>query len=224
MGIPKLSLELAPGSCLGSIALKQMLASTQFDTVTAIVRKSDSLNWIPETGWESERNVKLRIVPCEDAALGMSYSLKEGLRAALLESPQAIVIVLADQPFITTELLDNLVAAYRDRPDLDFVACDGAPIAMPPALFAPSMFDALSGLEGDMGARKLLASPTYLGALVPVTSNVVFTDIDTPIDLKDARRLLDRMQLIREGGDGIETSSFGGNEPNMQAIRYGYGE
>ncbi|MCD9023317.1 nucleotidyltransferase family protein [Cohnella silvisoli] len=219
MGIPKLSLELVPGSFLGSIALKRMLASKQIDTVTAVVRKSDTLNWIPEKEWGTNGSGKLRIARCEDAALGMSYSLREGLRATLSESPQAIMIVLADQPFITSELLDNLVAVYRDRPDLDFVACVGANAAMPPVLFAPSMFDAISRLEGDRGARKLLASPAYRGSLVPVKSDLVFTDIDTPLELTIARNSWMTAKSEREGGDGDDNIGFGGNESNMQEVR-----
>jgi molybdenum cofactor cytidylyltransferase len=220
MRIPKLSLELVPGSCLGSIALSPMLASRQMDTVTAVVRNSDSLNWIPNTEREAKRSGKLRIVRCGDAALGMSYSLREGLRAAQSsESPHAIMIVLADQPFITSELLDNLVSVFRDRPDSDFVACAGALTAMPPVLFAPSMFDALSRLEGDEGARKLLASPAYRGVLVPVNSELVFTDIDTPFELMNARNLWMHTQSGLEGGDRDENIGFGGNASNMQAIR-----
>jgi molybdenum cofactor cytidylyltransferase len=220
MRIPKLSLELVPGSCLGSIALGQMLASKQIDTVTAVVRNSDSLNWIPHTEREVEMSGKLRITRCGDAALGMSYSLREGLRAVQSESPHAIMIVLADQPFITSELLDNLVSVFRDRPESDFVACAGAHNAMPPVLFAPSMFDALSRLEGDEGARKLLVSPAYRGVLVSVNSELVFTDIDTPFEFRDARNIwMKNTPSGQGGGDGDENIGFGGNASNMQTIR-----
>jgi molybdenum cofactor cytidylyltransferase len=196
-----------------------MLASKQMDTVTAVVRNSDSLNWIPLSERDAKRSGKLRIARCGDAALGMSYSLREGLRAVQSESPHAIMIVLADQPFITSELLDNLVSVFRDRPESDFVACAGAHTAMPPVLFAPSMFDALSRLEGDEGARKLLVSPAYRGVLIPVNSELVFTDIDTPFELMDARNMWMNTQSGRVGGDGDENIGFGGNASNMQAIR-----
>jgi molybdenum cofactor cytidylyltransferase len=191
--MPKLSLELAPGRRLGMIALAEMLACECIESITAVVRKSDKLQWIPELERHAllKRNTRLRVVPCEDAVLGMSYTLREGLKAALSESPQAIMIVLADQPFITADILNNLASVYRDRPELDYVACSSGPTAaaMPPALFASSMYDALSRLEGDMGARKLLASPAYRGVLVKVPSENVFMDIDTPFELKNARKL-----------------------------------
>jgi molybdenum cofactor cytidylyltransferase len=81
------------------------------------------------------------------------------------------------------------------------------------------MFEAISRLEGDMGARKLLASPVYQGVLVPVKSELVFTDIDTPFELMDARNLWTNTQSKQEGGDGDENIGFGGNASNKQAIR-----
>lgn len=188
MGVPKLSLELAPGNRLGAVALMEMLANPQLEGVSVVVRHSDSLHWIPlsEEGGPHQR--KLRVVPCRQASQGMSYSLREGLKDALSLDPQAIIVVLADQPFITSELLDSLIAAYLKQPDLDYVACAKHRLAMPPVLFAASMFDALGRLEGDSGARKLLASEAYRGALISVASPFVFTDVDTPFELKEARR------------------------------------
>lgn len=218
MTVPKLTLELAPGSCLGEIALTEMLANQQLDTISVVVRENDGLKWIPR----SERarrggGAELRILPCKQAALGMSYSLREGLTDALSLEPGAIMIVLADQPFITSDLLDSLISAYRAQPDLDYVACTGDRMAMPPALFAPSMFDALGELEGDAGARKLLASTDYRGLLVPVSSSDVFADVDTPSDLKEARRYWNDRN--RKGGCADETDGNRGNAPDMQAIR-----
>ncbi len=219
MGVPKLSLELAPGSSLGSFALTEMLASPRIDSVSVVVRKSDSLKWIRDAQRMDGTGANLRIITCEHAALGMSYSLREGLRDALSVNPQAIIVVLADQPFITSRLLDRLAAAFFEQPEMDYVACAGENIALPPALFAPSMFGALSRLEGDGGARKLLASPEYRGALVPATSADVFTDIDTPNELKNARQYW--RSLSRRGGCGDEPNGFDGDAADLQAIRTG---
>ncbi len=218
MAVPKLSLELAPGNRLGTFAISAMIGSDLFDSIVVVVREQDGLQWVPEpSDGENGNKAEIRIVPCAQASLGMSYSLREGLREALALQPDAIMIVLADQPFISSELLGSLVAAYKAEPELDFVACAGLPIAMPPALFAPSMYSALSGLEGDAGARKLLASPAYRGVLVEVASEKMFTDIDTPFDLKEARRHW--LESKEKGGHADESDGFGGNEPNMQAIR-----
>jgi molybdenum cofactor cytidylyltransferase len=222
MKVPKLSLELAPGSRLGSIALNEMIGCDRLDSITVVVREKDELNWVPrESEHAGTKNAKLRIVSCPRAADGMSYSLREGLRDALSQKPDAILIVLADQPFISSDLLDRLVAAYVSEPDLDFVACAGEAIGKPPALFAYSMFLGLSRLEGDMGARKLLASPDYRGKLVQVASDLVFADIDTPFDLKEAR--CHWIDSRTKGGDGDgerdETNGVGGNAPNLQTIR-----
>ncbi|RED65979.1 nucleotidyltransferase family protein [Cohnella lupini] len=219
MAVPKLSLELAPGSRLGTLAISEMIGSDLFDSIIVVVREQDGLLWIPEPSRRSngEAEAEIRIVPCAEASRGMSFSLREGLKEALALQPDAVMIVLADQPFITSRLLSSLIASYKNEPDSDFVACAGRSNAMPPVLFSPSMFSALSGLEGDAGARKLLASPAYRGVLVEVASETMFTDVDTPFDLQEARRHWSETK--GKGGHSDESDDFGGNEPNMQAIR-----
>lgn len=195
MTVPKLSLELAPGKRLGAIALMAMLACNSLDSVTVIVRDNDRLRWLPGPEESKDRETKLRIVACSQASSGMSYSIREGLQSALRADPQAIMVALADQPFITTDLLDRMADVYRGDPTLDYVACSNGSIAMPPVLFAPSMFEALSRLEGDAGARKLIASSEYRGKRVEAESDFAFADVDTPSDLEEARRQwLDRIQ------------------------------
>src|SRR3954469_5469693 len=90
MGVPKLSLELAPGNRMGSIALKEMMANDGIHSVFAVVRPCDARQWasISEYG-EEGRESKLRLVACEDAARGMSHSLRAGLQAALATRPDA---------------------------------------------------------------------------------------------------------------------------------------
>lgn len=188
MTVPKLSLELAPGKRLGAIALMEMMACTYLDSVAVVVRDNDELRWMPGPEELNERTSKLKVVTCSQAPLGMSYSIREGLQAVLPSDPQAIIVVLADQPFITAKLLDRLANAYAENRTLDYVACACGPISMPPALFAPSTFNALDRLHGDAGARKLFVSSDYQGERVEVDSDYTFADVDSPSDLERARR------------------------------------
>jgi molybdenum cofactor cytidylyltransferase len=118
---------------------------------------------------------------CADAGLGMGHSLAFGV-AALVQSdpPSAIVVALADMPFVRRPTYDRLIAA-----------CDGdAAIVAPvfrgerghPVVFGRAHFAALQGLGGDRGAQALLRGHPV--TLVEVDDPGVVRDIDTPADLE----------------------------------------
>ncbi len=116
---------------------------------------------------------------------GMASSLRIAAAAAERAGARALLILLADVPFVTAEHLARLVETFRDdqsRPVFS-AAPDGA--AQPPALFPASMFPLLQTLEGDKGARALAVE----AALVQTGADILL-DIDTPDDLARAQSLL----------------------------------
>jgi molybdenum cofactor cytidylyltransferase len=107
----------------------------------------------------------------------MSASLAAGMATARVCDPAAVMLVLADMPFVTGAHLEALVRGF----DGDRVASsDGAEI-MPPAIFGQGWFARLSALSGDKGARELLSGARAI--LAPAGS---LADIDTPADLRTA--------------------------------------
>jgi molybdenum cofactor cytidylyltransferase len=84
---------------------------------------------------------------------GQGTSLVTGVRAAI--DSDAIVIVLVDQPTVTTAAIDRVIGAWRDS---------GAPIVMAtygvhhshPVLFDKRVFTELLELTGDEGARSVI--------------------------------------------------------------------
>src|SRR5688500_4509610 len=94
---------------------------------------------------------------------GMASSIRAGI-AALPAEVEAVVITLGDQPLIDGDVIRRVVATWRGAP-----APRGAVVAAyedgrgHPSLFGAALFPALLALEGDRGARELLAS---LGAMV----------------------------------------------------------
>lgn len=115
------------------------------------------------------------------AAQGMATSLKVAARAAQERGVDALLILLADMPFVSAVHLRALLEqteAHPTRPIFS-VAPDG--VAQPPALFPASFFDALASLEGDKGARSLSAEAVVVGC--PADQ---FFDIDTLDDLAKA--------------------------------------
>jgi CTP:molybdopterin cytidylyltransferase MocA len=93
------------------------------------------------------------VVICEDWAQGQGFSLRAGV-AALADTADAVVITLGDQPFITPQVI---TAALEQLEGFDAVRAvyDGAPGH--PVVLGPRVLAAVGELEGDAGARELLA-------------------------------------------------------------------
>jgi molybdenum cofactor cytidylyltransferase len=123
---------------------------------------------------------------------GMASSIRAGLTAVLAEAPKAggIVVMLADQPQLTTEHLARLVAAQRTS-GRDIVASDYGDHLGPPAYFGRRHFPALQQLHGDVGARALFANLDPLPVPMPQD---VSADLDTP---EDYSRLLESPRVKR---------------------------
>ena len=119
-------------------------------------------------------------VTVKDAALGMASSLKAGLAAIPAEAP--VLLLLADLPEITASDLLMMLAEWRKTPDLILrgTAADGTPGH--PVCFPAWCRPALDGLQGDGGARSVLATYADRLRLVPLPARHATTDLDTPED------------------------------------------
>lgn len=110
---------------------------------------------------------------------GMGSSIRAGM-AALPGAAEAVLILLADQPAVSTEDLRRLVSAWRRQPSLIVAALHGTTTGAP-AIFPRWCFAELSSLRGDLGARTLLRR--YVDRVVRVPMPSAAIDIDTPEDL-----------------------------------------
>ena len=125
------------------------------------------------------------IVVNEAWANGLSTSVRVGIRS-LRPEIQAALIVLADQPALTPELLETLVVRYR---------ATGAPIVVPffqgrrgnPVLFDRTLFPELLAVEGDQGGRALLGRYGQQMERVDVNDAAVTMDVDTRQDYESVR-------------------------------------
>ena len=113
----------------------------------------------------------------ESWARGLSDSLKTGLDA-LRPEIQATLIVLADQPGLTTDLLQSLAARYQ---------ATRARVVAPyyqghrgnPVLFDRVLFQELRAVEGDRGGRDILERHRDWVERVDVDTPAVLLDVDT---------------------------------------------
>jgi len=108
----------------------------------------------------------------------LSHSLATGVRAvAALPDVSAILICLADMPFVTSQHIQRLLDAHDGGPTSIIASSDGG-TSMPPALFGRTHFEALMSLEGDAGARALLTMAKLVHA-----DSAILKDIDRIEDL-----------------------------------------
>jgi molybdenum cofactor cytidylyltransferase len=118
---------------------------------------------------------------------GMASSIRAGI-AALPAEADAVVITLGDQPLIDGDVIRRVVATWRASP-----APRSAVVAAyedgrgHPVLFDAALFPALLALEGDRGARELLASLGEAAIVVGVPGGRP-ADVDTPEALASLAR------------------------------------
>jgi molybdenum cofactor cytidylyltransferase len=142
------------------------------------------------TGFDASRigaalsDLKVTIVDNSDFEAGLSSSLKAGL-IALSPDVDGALILLGDMPAVDTGVLDTLVEAFTSRDAI----C--VPVHQErrgnPVLWGASYFAQMMRLTGDIGAKTMLAQHTALVTEVPVGSDSIFADVDTPADLARLR-------------------------------------
>ena len=110
---------------------------------------------------------------------GMASSIACGVRA-VIPVADAVLILLADQPLITSDHLSTLRAAWLDSP-CSIVASSYSDIVGPPVIFPSVYFDALLNLRGDAGARSVIENNSQSVIEIPFADAAI--DIDTPSDL-----------------------------------------
>jgi molybdenum cofactor cytidylyltransferase len=118
-----------------------------------------------------------------DPGAGLSASLKLAVRA-LPSTARGAVILLGDMPRIPPSLIDRLIDAFDTAPVEPLAVVpvrDGR--RANPALIGRGLFAAVRTLEGDKGARDLIAARKGILEL-PVGDSAIEIDIDTREDLR----------------------------------------
>jgi molybdenum cofactor cytidylyltransferase len=125
------------------------------------------------------RHTAASVVINRDWSEGLASSIRAGVER-LPGSCAAVMLLLADQPAVTTEDLRRLAGAWRRQPDYIVAAQYRATLGAP-AIFPCTNFRDLADLRGDQGARVLLSRHSHRVVRVPMESAAL--DIDTPEDL-----------------------------------------
>jgi molybdenum cofactor cytidylyltransferase len=120
------------------------------------------------------------IVENPDADLGLSTSIRAGVAAADARGARAVLIALADMPYVSDDHYGRLIEAFNScREGLVYTRCGDR--RMPPAIFSHHWFTRLCSLTGDNGARDLIhAASTDAEVSAPPD---MARDIDRQTDL-----------------------------------------
>ncbi|MGR7996873.1 NTP transferase domain-containing protein [Xanthobacter sp. ZOL 2024] len=135
------------------------------------------------------KGLPVQLVHNEAFASGMASSLRAGV-AAVPEEAAGALVVLGDMPLMEPQLLDRLMAAHAPAAGRLIVVPVAGGVRGHPVLWSRRYFPALMALEGDVGARHLLAENQEAVAEVEATGAGAFLDVDTPRLLAEARAAL----------------------------------
>ncbi|MDJ0731409.1 MAG: nucleotidyltransferase family protein [Crocosphaera sp.] len=119
--------------------------------------------------------------------LGMGSSIRQGI-LSLLQSSQTIeaaIITVCDQPFLSTELINDLVVTYHNSKK-SIIACQYADTYGVPVLFQSKFFSELASLNEKEGAKKLIKK--YENDVLTISFPQGVIDIDTPQDYQQLQQ------------------------------------
>ncbi len=115
--------------------------------------------------------------------LGLGHSLAHAVK--YLQNSNPVLVLLADQPLISAQDLQNLYHHWCQHPEKITCASFANTLGVP-ALF-PAHFKArLYECRGDRGAKSLLLR--YSNHVIPVAMPSAEFDVDTPADLSNYLR------------------------------------
>lgn len=125
------------------------------------------------------------IVENQNWRAGMSSSIRAGMEELLENDLDAVVLMLCDQPFVTADILNDLVDTHV-RTGKPIVASSYENIQGAPALFSRELFNDLCSLTADEGARRIILNHPQSVAAIMCPQGAF--DVDTP----------DEYEMIRE--------------------------
>jgi molybdenum cofactor cytidylyltransferase len=124
-----------------------------------------------------------------DYERGINSSLKTGMAVVPPEAVGAVVM-LADMPLVTAEMIAALVTRYRET-EAPLVISDYDGVNAPPMLYDRALFEELRVMEGEGCGRQVVRRHKASAAVIawPVAA---LADLDVPDDYERVRSLAAR--------------------------------
>ena len=184
----KLSQPLGATSVLGTTLAQAMASQLPLVVVTTAalvdeaarhVARQDIVVLEAASGRPIEDRVDLRAM---NARLGMGASIAAGVSAS--SNASGWLVLPGDMPLLKPSTLQKVAAALRDHPVAyaQYHGRRGHPVG-----FSAELYSELINLQGDDGARRLVAR--YPADAIEVDDAGVLVDVDTVADLAQVRAM-----------------------------------
>jgi molybdenum cofactor cytidylyltransferase len=171
--IPK-QVQLFEGEALVKRITRRALASRLAEVLVVVGYRADLVR-------EALLGLDVRIAENPVFSEGQSTSVKAGL-AAVDPASAGAMFLPCDQPFVTTQLIDELIDAWTESAARIVVPAHqdrrGSPVVIDRSLFAE-----LAEISGDEGGRQLFARHAAEIVELPLQTERPLLDIDTVEDL-----------------------------------------
>ena len=172
MGRNKLFLELEGKPLVRHVVERASRAG--FDPLIVVLGHEAALVQRPLEG------IAYQPVMNPDYERGVNSSLRAGIKAAAETGAEAAVVMLADMPFVTTEMITTLIDRYRGGA-APLVVSDYGGVNAPPILYDRSLFGELAVSEGQGCGKHVVKRHRHEAE--PVSWPVeALADLDVPAD------------------------------------------
>ncbi len=162
-----------------------VLGSSAFDCVPVI--KDCGVDIVVNPFWES----------------GLAGSIRIGVERAEGHGADSVLLLLADQPWLNSEVIRRFLDRTNGRTDL-IISARYAGILGAPMMFGSDWFPQLKNLEGDQGARNLVSKEEGRVEVIDWSEGAL--DLDTPEDLAS---LMSGLESMHRSLTGSRQNEFG---------------
>lgn len=176
LGMDKLSQDLCGKSVLQRVVENALGAG--IDQIVVVLRQRGQASLVPQ-------NQRISVLYNENAESGMSSSIKVAILKAKNEV-DAFLFLNGDMPFFSSDSINRLIGLWRQNPDK--IACVlHKGVLRGPVIFPRRYTGPLLGLEGESGGREILRGNVGDVVSLEVSCSEELADIDTALDLENAR-------------------------------------
>ncbi len=181
MGAPKLTIEIKGVPIIRRVVRAAL--ESELHRVILVIGQSDSR--AEEALGSVAKGPRLSLVVNPYPQGGMSSSMRKGMES-LDRDAAGVMILLGDQPGITGNIINELLAAFR-REQTKIIVPYVLGRRTTPVIFPATLFPELMEETGDIGGRNVLKRHADQVVEFEMGEGYDDTDVDTPEDLIEIR-------------------------------------
>lgn len=166
----------------------QAAVQSFLNKIILVIRPNDKAMFEIGKKWEAE------IVINPDFQKGMSTSIQEALKKIDLQDVEGFFLILGDQPFITSSIINQLVISFSPGKS-EIVVPYYKERRGNPVLFDISWKEELMAITGDVGGRVLIKAHPERVKKVKILDEAIILDIDEEEDYLKAKK---RFSLLKQ--------------------------